>query len=197
MKTNYKLKSWEYRLALIIAKFLVVLIAIVVYWFRLLFIVLYKSKRAIYKLGLLILAVYIPLAALPIIQLAYAPKAHAQYTQFLTSKQDQYIFTYATKFQRPDIGKPTSFLRYQLACLAFKENGYHSDNKCGDSGLACGEFQFHPGTYLAFRKEMIKEGVTDYIGSRLNDQDATETVAWAVTHGHENDWGPLNLGMCY
>jgi hypothetical protein len=190
-----KLTKAEQLLVDNIAKFIVIILAIIFYFLRLIVKLLYRLKKWLFKFLIIFLVIRGSLAVLtPIV---YAPKAEAQYTQFLTSKQDQYIYTYATRFQRPDKGKPTSFLRYQLACLAFKENGYHSDNKCGDSGLACGMYQYHQSTYLAFRNEMIKEGLTDHIGSRLNDQDATETTAWAVTHGHENDWGPLNLGMCY
>jgi len=113
-----------------------------------------------------------------------------------SNSQDIWIFQYATQFQRPELGKTVSLLRYQLACLAHKENGYHSNDHCGDGGLACGMYQYHPGTYTGFRKIMIAQGLTDHIGSRLNDQDAIQTTAWALTHGHEEDWGPILRGEC-
>src|ERR1035437_7131244 len=160
----------------------------------------WKLKKQIWFVVLIAIAMYLPLTVMP--STVFAPKAEARLdgikvVQPLTSVQDAYIFTYATKYANPAIGKSVSFLRYQLACLAFKENGFHSNDKCGDGGLACGEYQYHPATYTGFRKIMMSEGLTDHIGSRLNDEDATETTAWAITHGHESDWGPLNLGMCY
>ena len=114
-----------------------------------------------------------------------------------SNPQDIWIFQYATQFQKPEIGKSVSLLRYQLACLAHKENGYHANNNCGDGGLACGMYQYHPETYTGFRKIMMSEGLTDHVGSRLNDQDAIQTTAYALTHGLENNWGPIARGMCF
>lgn len=198
MNTGYKLTKTETSLALLLAKGIVIIIAVIAYFIRLMFFTLFKLKRVLWKLAVIILIVYSSLNTLNTI--AYAPPAHAVLNgekPFLSSVQDEYIYTYAVKYARPDLGKSVSFLRYQLSCLAFKENGYHSNSKCGDGGLACGEFQFHPGTYTGFRQEMINDGLTNYMGSRLNDKDATETTAWAITHGHELDWGPLLRGECY
>src|ERR1035437_9841933 len=159
--------------------------------------IVWKLKKQIWFLTLIMIGMYLPLLVMQNVAFAPTAKAYQKPSEALTSVQDQYIFTYATKYANPGIGKSVSFLRYQLACLAFKENGFHSNDKCGDGGLACGEYQYHPATYTGFRKIMMSEGLTDHIGSRLNDEDATETTAWAITHGHESDWGPLNLGMCY
>jgi hypothetical protein len=111
-------------------------------------------------------------------------------------KQASWIAEYAQKYARPEIGKSKSLVTYQLACLAHKENGFHSNDHCGDDGLACGEYQFHQATWVQFREDMIKEGLVSEVGSRLDDQQATETTAWAITHGHDNDWGPLLRGEC-
>jgi len=161
--------------------------------------ILWKLKKQLWRALIIFIVVTGATMALSI-PVAHAPKAVAAINEPLaplSSEQDAYIFTYATKYANPAKGKTVSFLRYQLACLAFKENGYHSNDHCGDGGLACGEYQFHPATYTAFRQIMIKDGLTDHMGSRLNDQDATETTAWAITHGHESDWGPLLRGECY
>lgn len=92
--------------------------------------------------------------------------------------------------------KSASFLTYQLHCLAHFESGHYTNKNCGDSGKACGPFQFHEPTYQAFRKQMMKEGWVDHIGSRLDIEDAVETTAWAMVNGKELHWGPILRGKC-
>lgn len=111
--------------------------------------------------------------------------------------QDIEIGKQADRFARPEIGKSASYLRYQLHCLAYMENGHHANNKCGDNGKACGMYQYHEGTFEGFRKIMMKEGLTHHMGSRLDDEDAIETTAWALSDQRDNNWGPIvNLHAC-
>jgi hypothetical protein len=182
------------QIGLTVATFTMFLLTLIAYLAKVSGKGLWKSKKVLYKLAIIFLVCNSILSNLQMV--VYAPKPAIAMDGLTSSVQDKYIFTYATKFQRPDLGKTVSLLRYQLACLAHKENGFHANDNCGDSGQACGMYQFHQPTYVAFRKIMIAQGLTDHIGSRLNDQDAVETTAWAITHGHESDWGPMNLGMC-
>lgn len=76
-----RLKNWEYQLVLVIAKVLVVIIALV----GLVFKVIYKFKRYIYKIALVILITYSSLNALQTI--AYAPKANASQYQYSNKPQ--------------------------------------------------------------------------------------------------------------
>lgn len=188
------MKNFKQNLALSITTIIMFLLTLIAYFIKQISKLVWKLRTPLYKLAIFILVTNSLLGVLT--NPAYAPKPAIAMDGMISSVQDKYIFTYATKFQRPDLGKTVSLLRYQLACLAHKENGYHANDKCGDNNQACGMYQFHQPTYVAFRKIMIAQGLTDHIGSRLNDQDAVETTAWAITHGHESDWGPMNLGMC-
>ena len=128
--TNYKLKSWEYRLALIIAKFLVVIIAIIFYWFRLLFITLYKSKRAIYKLAIILLIIRGSLAVMtPIV---YAPKAEAMFTY---STQNQQIIDYIHTVFGKDADNFLKILSCENHKLKWDAQNYNSDGSV-DIGIA-------------------------------------------------------------
>lgn len=95
--------------------------------------------------------------------------------------------------------KPASYLRYQLHCLANKESGhrYNDHKKCGDNGKSCGLYQYRQPTWEMFRKEMIKKGLVSEIGSLWNNEQATETTAYALSQGYDNHWGPIvNKGAC-
>lgn len=82
-----KLTNSEQKFALVLAKFITVILFIFIYWFRLLFRVLYLSKRAIYKLAIVILITWSALNALQMI--AYSPQADAQFAY--TSQNEQII----------------------------------------------------------------------------------------------------------
>lgn len=107
---------------------------------------------------------------------------------------DLLIGEYADKFATAK--KSSSYLRYQLHCLANKESGHYSSTRCGDLQRACGPFQFWEDTYLSFRKIMMENGLVKTIGSRWDLKDATETTAWALVNGHDTDWGPIGRGDC-
>lgn len=108
--------------------------------------------------------------------------------------QDVWIGVYADKFATKKIS--SSKLRYQLHCLAHKENGHSANNKCGDNGNACGMYQFWAETWQRMRGQMLKKGLITEIGDRWNDQQAIETTAYAITHGMEKEWGPILRGGC-
>lgn len=129
--------------------------------------------------------------------LGWKPEVFAEEIQVftLTENQDTWIGQYAEKYATKS--KNASYLRYQLHCLANKENGHHANDKCGDNGKSCGMYQYREGTWNGFRKEMIKKGLASEVGSLWDDQQAIETTAWALANGKENHWGPIvNKGAC-
>ena len=107
---------------------------------------------------------------------------------------DKWIPYFADKYGTTQERK--SWLRYQLSCLAHKESKHDFDKGQGDSGLAGGPFQFHESTYLSFRMIMSREGLVDYVGSRFNVKDSTETTAWALMNNKGGNWGPKMRGDC-
>lgn len=89
-----------------------------------------------------------------------------------------------------------SYLLYLSHCLLFRESKHWENQNFGDGGLAGGPLQFHEATYQAYRKEMIKKGLVDHVGSRLNLEDSIETMIWAVMDGRGTAWGPIKRGEC-
>jgi len=87
-------------------------------------------------------------------------------------------------------------LIYQLHCLLWKESNYYLNKAHGDNGLAGGALQFHEGTWVSFRREMMRQGLVAEIGSRYDLEQAVETAAWALAHGKGNHWGPIARGEC-
>lgn len=79
-----------------------------------------------------------------------------------------------------------------MHCLAHRENGHAANNKCGDSGLACGPFQFHEATWVRMRGQMIKAGLASEIGDRYDKKEAARTTAWAISNGNAREWGPIS-----
>lgn len=126
------------------------------------------------------------------------PTVKPNYTEGRLDKgtQDVWIGVYADKFENKSIGKTASLLRYQMHCLAYKENGHSANNNCGDKGNACGMYQFWEDTWKRMRGQMMSKGLITEIGSRWNDQQAIETVAWALVNGREKEWGPILRGGC-
>ncbi len=78
-----------------------------------------------------------------------------------------------------------------MHCLAHRENGHAANRNCGDSGKACGPFQFHQPTWEGYRKLMIKEGVATEMGDRYDKKESARTTAWAIAGGRETAWGPI------
>jgi hypothetical protein len=110
---------------------------------------------------------------------------------------DTWVGEYADKYANQS--KPSSYLRYQLHCLANKESGHRYDDheKCGDNGKSCGLYQYRKPTWEMFRKEMIKKGLVTEIGTLWNNEQAVETTAYALSQGYDNHWGPIvNKGSC-
>ncbi len=134
----------------------------------------------------------------PVVMTVQATEPHDSPIVFEKSKmeaQDQWIGEAADKYANKS--KSASKLRYQLHCLAYKENGHHANNKCGDGGKSCGMYQYRKGTWEGFRKQMIKAGLVKEIGSLWDDQEAINTTAWALVNGKETHWGPIvNKRQC-
>lgn len=78
-----------------------------------------------------------------------------------------------------------------MHCLAHRENGHAANRNCGDSGKACGPFQFHQPTWESYRKIMIKAGLATEIGDRYDKKESARTTAWAISTGRAYAWGPI------
>lgn len=102
---------------------------------------------------------------------------------------DELVDTYSKKYGETRYEQ--NRIKVALHFLLLKEQNYGGSNKCGDSGKACGPLQYHIGTWVAFRKLMIKEGLVEQIGERTDMEQAIETTAWAIADGRENNWGPI------
>ena len=105
---------------------------------------------------------------------------------------DCWINKYSSKFSKSEV--EAMQIKVKLHFLAYKESKYGSDTNCGDSGKACGPLQFHEPTWQGYRKIMLKEGLIDEIGSRLDMEQVIETTAWAIATGRETAWGPIKRG---
>ncbi len=79
-----------------------------------------------------------------------------------------------------------------MHCLAHRENGHAANRNCGDSGKACGPFQFHQETWNRMRKQMIKAGLATEIGDRYDKRESARTTAWAIANGRALEWGPIS-----
>lgn len=78
-----------------------------------------------------------------------------------------------------------------MHCLAHRENGHAANRHCGDSGKACGPFQFHQPTWEGYRKLMIKAGLATEIGDRYDKKESARTTAWAISTNRAYAWGPI------
>ena len=105
---------------------------------------------------------------------------------------DCWIDEYSKKFVKSEV--EAMQIKVKLHFLVYKESKYGFDTNCGDSGKACGPLQFHESTWQGYRKIMLKEGLIDEIGSRLDMEQALETTAWAIATGRETAWGPIKRG---
>ncbi len=105
---------------------------------------------------------------------------------------DQLVDKYATTYTQNESQK--SWMKAIVHFLLYKESKHGADKQQGDGGLAGGPLQFHETTYVGFRRIMIDRGLTTYIGSRFDLNDAIETAIWAIADGRENNWGPIVRG---
>lgn len=95
-RESYKLTSTEMKVSLLIAKFIVVILAILAYTLRAIVITLFKLKRWLFRIAIVILITHSAFSTLT--QITYAPYAHA--TEFkriekpLTEKEQiiNYVF---------------------------------------------------------------------------------------------------------
>lgn len=130
----------------------------------------------------------------------YAPKLHESKAYIVyvkptptpTPNVDYLIDKYSKKY-----GK-TTYTQNRIKVLIhfsmIKESNYGNSNKCGDHGKACGPLQFHEPTYEGYRKIMMKQNLVTEMGTRMDMEDAIETMAWAVADGREGAWGPIARG---
>lgn len=84
-----------------------------------------------------------------------------------------------------------SEMRMIIHCLLFRESKHNGKTIPGDGGLAIGILQYHPETWNRYRQLMIEEGLTDTIGSPLNDDQAIRTTVWAIKNKRATAWGPI------
>lgn len=89
-----------------------------------------------------------------------------------------------------------SKLKNVLHCLLDYETKHNYGRGMGDGGLAGGILQFHQGTWVGYRKIMIKRGLATEISDRFNDKDAIFTTAWALVDGRGKAWGPILRNNC-
>lgn len=71
----------------------------------------------------------------------------------------------------------------KLTSVAKCESGLRHDGVYGDKGLAYGIFQFHEGTFNAFKKEM---GLPQL--SYTSKVDQIRVAAWAFSMGKAKHW---------
>ncbi len=100
---------------------------------------------------------------------------------------DIWIGKYVDMFAKTDAEK--SKWRYYMHCIANHESSHHYNKKDGDDGLAHGLMQFHHATYVEYRTRLMDRGLVSNMGSEYDDEDAIETMAFAISQGAIGDWG--------
>ena len=83
-----------------------------------------------------------------------------------------------------------------FSCLLRNEAGHGMNKSCGDGGRACGVVQFHEPTYIRNRRDMMKKGLAEYMGSRMDPDNAIETMIYMFSIGQGNQWGPFFREEC-
>jgi len=101
---------------------------------------------------------------------------------------------YAQKYAKDEYQRYK--LIYQLHCLLWHESNHYLNKGYGDDGKAGGPLQYWQGTWVSFRKQMIKLGLITEIGDRENPEQAIETTAFALSRGYGDNWGPIKRGEC-
>ena len=109
-----------------------------------------------------------------------------EYTQIVL----KYLPTYYPKLTDQSKMMPV------FSCLLRNESGHYLNKNFGDNGRAAGVVQFHEPTYIGYRTIMIDRGLVDFIGSRMNPDDAIHTMIWAFSDGRGTAWGPYARQEC-
>lgn len=100
--------------------------------------------------------------------------------------------TWVDKYTRKYFdGYKVSEVKMIMHCLLHRESGHGASHNCGDSGLACGPLQFHQETWNRMRGQMLKAGLIEDIGNRLDMEQAIHTTVWAIYSGRATEWGPI------
>lgn len=172
-RESYKLTSTEMKISLFIAKFIVVILAILAYTLRAIIITLFKLKRWLFRLAILMLVLYGAFNAVTTV--IYAPPAKA--TPLILRNN------YTVKEIVMSMGK-YEFGENQLNSLEqiiFHESGFNPKALNKSSG-ACGIFQSLPCTKMLSTslQDQVQWGF-NYIKVRYG----TPNNAWAFwqTHG--------------
>lgn len=104
---------------------------------------------------------------------------------------DVWVGKYVDKYFE---GYKRSEMRMIMHCLLHRESGHQAHDATGphgDGGRAGGSLQYHQPTWERMRKQMIKEGLAEEIGSRYDMEAAIETTVWAIKAGRAKEWGPI------
>lgn len=104
-------------------------------------------------------------------------------------KIDKWVSEYIDEFFKTPAQR--SEMRMIMNCLLYRESKHNGKTGRGDGGLAIGILQYHQETWNYYRELMIKEGLTDTIGSPLNDDQAIRTTVWAIKNNRATAWGPI------
>lgn len=100
-----------------------------------------------------------------------------------------WVVKYATKYTNNVYDR--SVMIAKLHFLLSKEAKHGNVKTCGDNSKACGPLQFWAQTWVRMRTQMLNKGLITEIGDRTNMEQAIETTAWAISTGHEKEWGPI------
>ena len=120
------------------------------------------------------------------------PRSTAHFVTVIKTVPGENIDGWVDKYTKQYFdGWKVSEVKMIMHCLLHRESGHGASNSCGDGGLACGPLQFHYLTWTRMRGQMLKAGLIDEIGSRLNAEQAVHTTIWAIANGHAKEWGPI------
>lgn len=133
-KEKYRLTSTEYKISLVIAKVIVVILAVFAYLLRFIFIALFKSKKWLYRFSIAILITYSALNTLNTV--AYAPKSEAQ----VVLRDNYTVKEIVISMARYEFGEDQL---YSLEQIIYHESGFNPKAINKSSG-ACGLFQSLP-----------------------------------------------------
>lgn len=84
-----------------------------------------------------------------------------------------------------------SEVRMIMHCLLNRESKHNVSKGKGDGGLAEGPLQYHEGTWIGYRKIMIKRDLATEIGSQFDLKESIRTTVWAISDGRATAWGPI------
>lgn len=126
-REKYRLTTTEQKIAILLAKFIVVILAIAAYLIRALLKGLFKLKRWLFRLAIVILITYSALNALTTI--TYAPYAHATEFQYVKVPQTQHdkIVNYIYDVFGKDAEDAFKVLSCENNALKTDAQNYNSD----------------------------------------------------------------------